>query len=136
MTRRPVSLLYRRRMRRKIPLETKRILLDYCPAERILKDQEFANSFKLLQRIEEIKTQESLIPTREDLGTIKLCKCSGILKKGAFVNAEKNKELTHQSYNTPFTKGFYECSCTLSFEKGTDFERIKKIFEPGIKAVY
>jgi hypothetical protein len=120
----------------KKPLETKRLLLDYCPAKRIYQDKKFAENFTMLQKTEEMKTQDVLIPEEKDLGTIKICKCSGVLKQGVFVNGEKNKELTHPAYETPFTKSSWECCCTISFQKGTNFENIKKIFQPGVKGVY
>lgn len=123
-------------MKKKAPLETKRMLLGYCPVERIKENKDFAGNFTMLQKTEELKTQDVLIPEEKDLGTIKSCKCSGVLKQGIFINAEKIKELTHKTYDTPYTQSSWECCCMVSFEKGTDVGKLKKLFQPGVKAFY
>ncbi|HEC79276.1 MAG TPA: hypothetical protein ENI34_09095 [candidate division WOR-3 bacterium] len=120
----------------KKPLETKRLLLDYCPAKRIFDDERFAGNFTMFQKTEEMKTQDVLIPEKKDLGTIKACKCSGVLKQGVFLNAEKSREITHTQYDTPYTKSSWECCCIISYQKGIDIEKIKEIFQPGVKALY
>ena len=123
-------------MVKKKPLETKRMLLSYCPAKRVRENKQFADNFTMLQKTEEMKTQDVLIPEEKDLGTIRLCKCSGVLKQGVFFNAEKTREVTHTSYDTPFTKSSWECCCTISYQKGSDIEKIKEIFQPGVKGFY
>lgn len=131
-----VKKLYCLEMKKKAPLETKRMLLGYCPVDRIKENKDFAQNFTMLQKTEELKTQDVLIPEEKDLGTIKSCKCSGVLKQGVYINAEKIKELTHKAYDTPYTKSSWECCCMISFEKGMDAGKIKQLFQPGVKAFY